>query len=289
MNPVDEERCSVIARSPEGDERWLDFRGIVFGVGATQLPTDRFEDPEAMQYGKEVSVLNPGKGRGWGAINDYLRAEFLEFVGSIEGQNVLDIGGGRGYVAGEFFERNDRPRMYYQTDLSGDVLVAANELTETYPEFQAVRHALGTRFPFEDQMFDTVIAKSVFLLLPEPVLDATLEEINRVADAGAQIALSFVHPEWLWEVDLKEDYPEMPEEKRQEPCSEGMKLERYRDGRPIYRPLDWYQEKFAQHGLEIADFREIEMPSGERMEMFPRFAENEGKKFYFMCRFKSVC
>jgi hypothetical protein len=280
---------SVIVNGGKEEGRWQTFQGIVFGPESTRLSSDYFTAVDDGLHGTRAEVHDPNRGAGWGEVIDFLRREFLEIVGSVAGHSILDIAGGRGYVARALVDRSEeeRPAFLYQTDLNTDVIIAASEAAREFPQYQPLVHTLGTPMPFEDGMFDTVLCKSVLHLLPEEVLDHTLSEAVRVAGEGKDIYVSFIHPEWLWKVDILEDYPHLQSELKESPFNEGLKLSRYGEGRPIYRPESWYVDKFESHGLQIVEVKEVLLPSPDSVEMFERFREFEGEPFYYICHLQT--
>lgn len=88
----------------------------------------------------------------------------------IQGERVLDVGCGRGYLAGKI-AREKGMRVV-------GVDIAAHEQQESSPHVTFVRHNVQT-LPFEDRSFDTVLCTHTIEHLLDPL--QTIHEIRRVA------------------------------------------------------------------------------------------------------------
>ena len=88
----------------------------------------------------------------------------------IQGESVLDVGCGKGYLMGKI--ASEKGIRVVGVD------IAASEQQETSSHITFVRHNVQT-LPFEDRSFDTVLCTHTIEHLPAPL--QTVREIRRVA------------------------------------------------------------------------------------------------------------
>jgi ubiquinone/menaquinone biosynthesis C-methylase UbiE len=134
------------------------------------------------RYRKRWSSENPGnvclERERESAIVDALRAEDLW---PPSGYRVLDLGCGAGHALSAFSGWGARPTDLVGIDLLSEPLRLGRR---THPEINFVQ-ADGSRLPFADDMFQVVIAFTVFSsILDDSVRSVVSSEIDRVIRPG---------------------------------------------------------------------------------------------------------
>lgn len=138
-----------------------------------------FNDPEvAHQYGKQT-LIYPSVGG----------PQFLELLGEVDGQRVLDLGCGNGQLTEELRQRGARA---VGIDISSESLRAAREL---YPAVD-FREMDGAHLKaFESGSFDKVVMFMVLLVVEdEATLKSIFAECRRVLKTAGELCFATAHP-----------------------------------------------------------------------------------------------
>jgi ubiquinone/menaquinone biosynthesis C-methylase UbiE len=128
---------------------------------------------------------------GWDAYREhYNNPAFLEFVGALTDQTVLDAGCGEGYNTRIFARRGARMTG---VDISPRMIELARK--------EERRHPIGIRYEvasytalavFADACFDAVV--STMALMDGPDFPAAMRQFHRVLKTGGMLAFSILHP-----------------------------------------------------------------------------------------------
>lgn len=148
-----------------------------------------------------------------GAITTRLAEPLLDAAGVREGQGVLDVATGPGYVAERAEARGALP---VGIDLAEGMLEAARR---RHPDLRFVR-ADAEQLPFEDGSFDAVVGGFVLNHLPRP--DRAVAEAGRVIRAGGRVAFSvWERPERMRVIGAVRDAIEAARVEREAPIPSG--------------------------------------------------------------------
>lgn len=125
---------------------------------------------------------------------DFFRIHLLdpamrELLGNVAGKHVLDAGCGQGYFAKECADKGARVTAI---DGAGEFIMIAREHYHDTPHVTFSVHDLTTPLPFEDGVFDTVIANMV--LMDIDPLAPTVREFGRVLKPEGALVFSILHP-----------------------------------------------------------------------------------------------
>jgi SAM-dependent methyltransferase len=128
--------------------------------------------------------------------------QLLDYADPAPGSRLLDVGAGRGAVAGQAIARGCRVTA---VDAAPGMVA---RLRADFPTMTVARMD-AHHFDFPDSSFDVVTAGFVLDLLSDR--DATLAEARRVLRSGGVFALSLPGPlpqreRWQWLVELTQDY-----------------------------------------------------------------------------------
>jgi ubiquinone/menaquinone biosynthesis C-methylase UbiE len=115
---------------------------------------------------------------------------FLEMVGDLAGQQVLDAGCGEGYNTRVFARRGARMTG---VDLSTRMIELARDEERRAPLGIRYENASFTSLAvFPDESFDAAV--STMALMDGPDFPAAMREIARVVKPGGMVAYSIIHP-----------------------------------------------------------------------------------------------
>jgi len=138
---------------------------------------EAFKDFESVGWSAQANTY----GDLIGAITTGLAEPLLDAAGVHDGQRVLDVATGPGYVAGRAHARGALP---VGIDLAEGMLEAARR---RHPNLRFVRGD-AEQLPFEDGSFEAVVGGFVLNHLPSP--DRAVAEAARVVCSGGCVAFS---------------------------------------------------------------------------------------------------
>ena len=119
--------------------------------------------------------------RFMGRYSEPLATAFIDFVDVRRGQRALDVGCGTGIVTSELVERVGAESVT-AIDPSAPFLAATRE---RFPSVD-VREGNAEKLPFDDDVFDVVVAQLVVHFMADPVRG--VREMARVARPGGLVA-----------------------------------------------------------------------------------------------------
>lgn len=114
------------------------------------------------------------------------REQFVEALAPREGEQVVDVGSGPGFVAGLIGERVGPSGSVCGIDISDPLISVAREHCAEQPWVE-FRHANATDLPFPHASFDAVISTQVLEYVPD--VDAALREMHRVVRPGGRVVI----------------------------------------------------------------------------------------------------
>lgn len=264
---------------------WYDLAGMTIGRSECRLGKDsdgKVQYPKCVEEAKQLEQQNNKWPSKWRDVARSKDDAFYKFLGDLKDQHVIDWGGGTGKLALQILEQN--PEALYSTDLRKEALVISNRSIERINS-DTILHDIGRKSCFDDDLADVSICKSVLLMLTEDEIDIALEELKRTTDSNGDIIISIVHPEWLWNADIQPQHSP-PRLKENEAQTTPLDLENYTSGQPIYRPLQWYKDKFKECGLHIADEKTWNLSDDSSLDIPDHYKSQIGKPCYYMAKLK---
>lgn len=114
------------------------------------------------------------------------RVEFLKSVNIEEGERVLDVGTGPGFLAQSIAESVGSLGSVCGVDISEYLLSVAHSENKNKPYIEFV-YGNAADLPYPDEDFDTVVCTQVLEYVPDA--DAALLEFHRVLRKGGKLAL----------------------------------------------------------------------------------------------------
>jgi len=121
--------------------------------------------------------------RFMGRYSAPLADQFVDLVGVQQGDRVLDVGCGPGVLTAPLVERCGADRVAAVDPSASFVDAVRHELPEV-----DVREASAETLPYDDDVFDAVLAQLVVHFMTDPV--AGLREMGRVTRPGRVVAAS---------------------------------------------------------------------------------------------------
>lgn len=117
-------------------------------------------------------------------ITDGNRALWLNALGAMEGETIVDFGCGPGAVAVEMAKIVGPGGHVHGIDLNQDLLAAGAELAvaEGVADRVTFHHVTDARIPLPEGSVERVVCKSVLLYVPD--IDATMRDAYRVLRPG---------------------------------------------------------------------------------------------------------
>jgi len=114
------------------------------------------------------------------------RSDFLEAFNPLQGERVLDVGAGPGFLATAIAEAVGKSGLVCGVDISEPFLeVARSQSNNQYGiEF---RYTDATQLPYQGETFDAVVSTQVLEYVPD--VNAALAEFHRVLRVGGRVAL----------------------------------------------------------------------------------------------------
>lgn len=188
-----------------------------------------------------------------------IRAFLWSAFGDVRGLDVLDLGCGHGWLAEEF-----RRAGAQVTGIDGSAALLA-EARERYPGIRFLQHDLAYGLPAaphdapqDPSRYDRVVAHMVLMDIPD--LDPLLEAVGASLRPGGVFVLSILHPAFYSrpiETDAAtgERYRKIPDYL----THETRWVTSFGGHQHYHRPLSWYVERLAAHGLLVSGL--IEPPS----------------------------
>jgi SAM-dependent methyltransferase len=170
---------------------------------------EAFKDFESVGWSAQADTY----GDLIGAITTRLAEPLLDAAGVRDGQRVLDVATGPGYVAGRAQARGALP---VGIDLAEGMLEAARR---RHPDLRFVR-ADAEQLPFEDGSFEAVVGGFVINHLPSP--HRAVAEAARVVCSGGRVAFSvWDRPERMRAIGVVRDAIEAAGVEREAPIPSG--------------------------------------------------------------------
>jgi ubiquinone/menaquinone biosynthesis C-methylase UbiE len=117
------------------------------------------------------------------------RAESRKSLRAREGESILDLGSGPGFLACELAQEVGQTGRIVAVDISADMNSIASRRVAAAGLADRVAVIVGdaTSLPFADATFDAAVSTQVLEYLAEP--DAALRELARVLRAGGRIVI----------------------------------------------------------------------------------------------------
>lgn len=170
---------------------------------------EAFKDFESVGWSAQADTY----GDLIGAITTRLAEPLLDAAGVRDGQRVLDVATGPGYVAERAQARGALP---VGIDLAEGMLETARQ---RHPELRFVR-ADAEQLPFGDDSFDAVVGGFVVNHLPSP--DRAVAEAARIICSGGRVAFSvWDRPERMRVIGVVSDAIEAAGVEREAPIPSG--------------------------------------------------------------------
>lgn len=119
------------------------------------------------------------------------RRQFLHALSPQEGERILDVGSGPGFLAAEIAGATGPSGSVRGIDVSEPMIGLARDHCAQFP-WTTFSQADATRLPFPDESFDAVISTQVLEYVPG--VDAALAEIHRVLRRDGRVVL--VDTDW---------------------------------------------------------------------------------------------
>jgi arsenite methyltransferase len=166
-----------------------------------------------------------------------LRREFLQFVRSVPGKSILDIGSGPGFLTSDMADLVGPSGWVCGIDISDQMLYSSRAHCghQSWVDFLK---AEATRLPFPDHHFDIIVSMQVLEYVPD--IQTALSEFYRVLRPGGQVVI--MDTDWnslIWDSATPERakrvlsewsshvvYPDLPRNLRQLLIEVGFQVER---------------------------------------------------------------
>ena len=127
------------------------------------------------------------------------RRQFLAALNPKEGERILDVGSGPGFLAAEIAGATGPTGSVRGIDVSEPMIGLAQDHCSQFP-WTTFSQADATHLPFPDESFDAVISTQVLEYVPD--VDAALAEIHRVLKQDGRAVI--VDTDWdsiVWHLD----------------------------------------------------------------------------------------
>ena len=119
------------------------------------------------------------------------RRRFLDALSPQEGERILDVGSGPGFLAAEIAGATGPTGSVRGIDVSEPMIGLAQEHCAQFP-WTTFSQADATHLPFPDESFDAVISTQVLEYVPD--VDAALAEIRRILRRDGRVVI--VDTDW---------------------------------------------------------------------------------------------
>lgn len=119
------------------------------------------------------------------------RRQFLHALRPQEGERILDVGSGPGFLAAEIAGATGPTGSVSGIDVSEPMIGLARDHCAQFP-WTTFSQADATHLPFPDESFDAVISTQVLEYIPD--VDAALAEIHRVLRRDGRVVI--VDTDW---------------------------------------------------------------------------------------------
>ena len=119
------------------------------------------------------------------------RRQFLQALSPQEGETILDVGSGPGFLAAEIAGATGPTGSVRGIDVSEPMIGLAQDHCAQIP-WTTFSQADATHLPFPDESFDAVISTQVLEYIPD--VDAALAEIHRVLRRDGRVVI--VDTDW---------------------------------------------------------------------------------------------
>ena len=205
------------------------------------------------------ALVNEGKHRPavgglWNEIG-LLQFDILKSAGLLPGHAILDVGCGSLRVGRLLVEYLDSGN-YFGTDLNRTLFEAGyrmeldDDLRTKLPSHHLVEHDVTEPAPFE-QMFDYVMAFSLFTHLPAAATAQALKELRLVMTSNAHLIASF----FICESDS-------------EACQQGAGITSFQSKDPFHYSTRQLQEFAERSELSVSEDTSFTHPRGQRIFIF---------------------
>jgi SAM-dependent methyltransferase len=221
-------------------------------VNANYSPSEDLAawDSVASEYAAAVGAGHP--------IIERFRPFLSDFIGHPEGLEVLDVGCGQGWLAGELAAKGARVTG---VDGSAELLKFARS---AYPAVEFYQADLTGGLPKEliERRFDRVV--TFMVLMDVSSLDRLLTDLRRCLCPEGRFLIAMTHPAF-WSQRPMED-PDTGERYRKvrgylEP--EERWVTGFGGHRHYHRPLGWYVKALVRNGLAITELFEPPNPPAD--------------------------
>lgn len=170
-------------------------------------------------------------------------------LGAVRGLEVLDLGCGDGWLAGEMHQAGARV-----TGIDGSTALLARARSE-YPAVLFQQCDLVRGLPWPEQRFDRIVAHMV--LMDIPVLDRLLASVAAAIRPGGVFVFTILHPAFFSQAIVDEG----PGGQRYRKVTGYLRhqtrwIESFGGHRHYHRPVSWYIEQLVMHGLVVTGLHE---------------------------------
>lgn len=187
-----------------------------------QMPAKTLRDAEVVDLYREHEFLDAyalhtarriettgyraaiGGGENWDAHGD-LQRDFLKSRGLKPSHRLLDIGCGTGRLARKVVPYLDRGN-YHGVDIAEAAVIAATELSleERWGERQPTFHIGEIPPPTDVGTFDFLWSFSVFIHLPQSIMESVMGRAAAVMHPGSQFFWAYVPEARAWRSGVKQ-------------------------------------------------------------------------------------
>lgn len=186
-----------------------------------------------------------------------IRGFLWDRLGTVRGLEILDVGCGDGWLAGQMHGAGARV-----TGVDGSAALLARARSQ-HPAIPFELRDLALGLPWADRAFDRIVAHMV--LMDIPVLDGLLADVGAALRPGGVFVFTILHPAFFGRAIVDEG----PGGQRYRKVTgyldhETRWISSFGGHRHYHRPVSWYVEHLVRHGLAVTGLHEPpSLPSAE--------------------------
>jgi SAM-dependent methyltransferase len=208
-----------------------------------------------------------------------LNKTILDAIPSIDGQVILELGAGNGYLMPMILEHfeGQTPGSIVVTDQSESMIAMASEhhfCTSTSYETLDIREP----FPFQDGQFDVIIANMVFSEVITRGMARALAECSRVLAPGGRLVATVSHPAYVEALSSRGLLKRIRRGRMIMPGDDGMHLPVVERSVGVYeRALDAAGFSFKLNDISVEPDALDRLPEAARITDLPQAMLLEGQ------------